>query len=89
MRILENKNNLTVLEDKEKSFLISYTTTIASYDYTTRELKLNVNYWDYSQSTLKHLKHFINNYTCYNYDSKKDFEISIENCSKIEFVENL
>lgn len=89
MKILENKNNMVILENGEQAYFISYETTIAKYDYITRNLQLNVNYWDYSQTTLKQLKHFINNYTCYNYETKKDFEYKIEEIENIKFVENI
>lgn len=89
MEILENKTNMVILENNNTFYLVSYKTTVASYNNITKQLNLNAIYWDYSQTTLKQVKYFINNYTCYYYESKKDFEISMENVNKLQYVENM
>lgn len=86
MKIIENKNNLVILENENTIYFISYQTTICEYDREKRILKLNANYWDYSQTTLKQLKYFINNYTCFNYETKKQFEKEIETNENIEEI---
>lgn len=86
MKIYENKNNMLIFSNENQTYFVSYQTTIASYNEETRKLKINVNYWDYSQTTLKQLKYFINNYTCFKYETKKEFEKEIENNDNIEQV---
>lgn len=74
MEILENEKNLTIIENEGQIVLFSYNSKIATFYKGTKSQWLGLtDKWDYSQTTLKHLKHFINNYTCYNYESKKDF----------------
>lgn len=74
MKMHENKNNMAILENEDERYLISYDTTICKFDCTTKKLYLNTFKWDYSQTTLKHLKHFINQYTDYEYINKQQFE---------------
>ena len=82
-RILESKNNLVIIREDEKTSLYSYKTWIATFNSETKELQLNNIYWDYSRTTLKQLKDFINYYTCYTYASKKDFTQYMEHCQEI------
>ena len=74
---LENKNQFVITyENEQQQTLIcfqSYKTLIAIYNQTTKELYINYPYWDYSKTTMKHLKIFINTYTIYGYDNKKQF----------------
>ena len=51
----------------------SYRSVIAIYNPITKKLFVNWNKWDYSKTTMKHLKMFINEYTCYRYDNKYQF----------------
>lgn len=52
--------------------LYSYETLIATYDVNTKELQLT-GYWDYSQTTLRHLRDFLGQYTKYPHNlSKKE-----------------
>lgn len=85
MKILENRNNIVIVENFENSTkkrtldLWSYNAHVASFinyiDKKSHVLKLNKNKWDYSQTTLKHLKHFINDYIEVNYyTTKREFE---------------
>jgi len=71
MKVLENKNNMTILENKEWTYFISYESVVAKV-CNTIELndKKHNNYglyltykWDYSQTTLKQLYNFIELYT--------------------------
>lgn len=88
MEILENKNNIIIIKNLEnsKKFILdlwSYKTHIASYikyiDQKSCVLKLNQKKWDYSQTTLKHLKHFINDFIEADYyTTKKEFEQKIK-----------
>lgn len=51
----------------------SYRSIIAIYNPETKTLLLNWHKWDYSKTTLKHLKLFINEWTCYRYENKQQF----------------
>ena len=78
---LENKNQFIIqyVTDDGHTILCfqSYTTLIAIYDYKTKEIAINWVMWDYSKTTSKHLKIFINRYTPYNYENKHQFEKEI------------
>lgn len=83
MEILENKNNLVIMEDEAELLqFFSYNKHIATYDKFNKKLYLGF-LWNYSQTTLKQLKNFINNYTCFYYDNKKQFELEIKNNKNI------
>lgn len=77
MEILENEKNMTIIQDTNKFYLFSYNSKIAIYS-DLKYLDIGKN-WNYSQTTLKHLKHFINTYTAYTYESKQQFQKLIEN----------
>ena len=54
----------------------SYKTLIAVFTTTPNhkhELIISWKNWDYSKTTLKHLKYFINRYTGFTYESKQQF----------------
>ena len=71
---LENKNQFVIYyKDSEKNYVCfqSYRTLIAIYSYN--KLYINWSYWDYSKTTSKHLKIFINEYTNFKYEDKKQF----------------
>lgn len=80
IKTLENKKNTCILSYDNIYQLENYKSTIAKYDIITQKLYLNTSklnnkiIWNYSQSTLKELKNFINNYTCYNYANFKEFK---------------
>lgn len=80
IKTLENKKNTCILNYDNLYQLINYNSTIAKYDQTTKKLYLNNSLlnnkiiWKYSQSTLKELKNFINNYTYFNYVNFQDFQ---------------
>lgn len=69
---LENKNQFVIYNDDAIVFQ-SYRTLIAMWSYKEQKLYINWNYWDYSKTTSKHLKIFINEYTKYTYDNKNQF----------------
>lgn len=84
MEVLENKNNLLISKIDNIIYFTSYKTTICKYNTITKKININAMFWDYSQTTLKQLKHFINNYTDFNYENKKQFEREIQNNINIE-----
>lgn len=84
MKIIENKNNLLISKVDDIIYFTSYKITICKYNTITKQLKINAIYWCYSQTTLKQLKHFINNYTTFEYQNKKQFENEILNNNNIE-----
>ena len=61
----------------------SYDTLIAVYDINTQELYISQDNWDYSKTTMKHLKDFINEMTCYTYETKQGFMKFIYHCDKV------
>ena len=76
---LANKNQFLIKYTNAKDIALtfwafqSYSTLIAMYNPNTKELLINWSMWDYSKTTLKHLKIFINEYTCYAYENKQQF----------------
>ncbi|MBO7731812.1 MAG: hypothetical protein J6S67_04650 [Methanobrevibacter sp.] len=72
---LHNKNQfvITFYNDGIIWAFQSYRSLIALYSPETKELYINQDKWDYSKTTLKHFKAFVNEYTCYNYETKLDF----------------
>lgn len=59
----------------------SYQTLIAILDGHT--LYINWQKWDYSKTTLKHLKMFVNEYTPYTYETKYQFLCEIRSNQNI------
>lgn len=86
MEILENEKNLTIIKNETYGnkvyYLFSYNCEIAFFNETAQRLAISQEFWDYSQTTLKHLKHFINNYTAFKYETKQQFKALIEEKSK-------
>lgn len=70
-------NQYVVIEGDKKVFQ-SYNTVIAIYDMFTQELLLNGSEWQYSKTTMKYFKDFVNYETKFIYESKKQFEKAIE-----------
>lgn len=81
MEILENEKNLTIIRENGFYYLFSYSSKIAIYNAETKALTIGKK-WDYSQTTLKHFKHFIDNFTAYNYETKQRFQKLIEDKQK-------
>ena len=76
---LEHQNQFIIEYSNEKNEILScfqsYKTLIAVYNRSTHELMINNYYWDYSKTTMKHLKIFINEYTIYEYKNKLQFTL--------------
>ena len=51
----------------------SYYSLICVYCPSTKEILINKSKFDYSKTTSKHFKIFINEWTSYNYESKQQF----------------
>lgn len=86
MEILENKNNMSIIRDNvENLVFFSYTSEVATYDKYNNKLYLT-DLWNYSQTTLKQLKYFINNYTSFKYENKKIFENEINKNNNIILI---
>ena len=64
---------------------ISYGTDIAYYNDNTGQLDVTED-WDYSSTTMKYFKQFIEDYTDHDYISAKDFREQLENNDKIELI---
>ena len=84
MKILENKNNITIIDDNDGTHeqfitLYSYNTIIATYEknHNCKGVLFLTSYYNYSKTTSKHLNYFINNY-CGNINKK-----NIENNTSI------
>lgn len=67
-----NQNHVVISKEDEVSFY-SYTTFIASYNRTENKLYLNSSKWDYSNTTRKYFKQFIEEFTPFGYLSKPKF----------------
>lgn len=82
MEILENEKNMTIIRENNFYFLFSYNCKIAIYNEKSQSLAISRQYWNYSQTTLKHFKHFMNTYTAYTYETKQQFQKLIEDNQK-------
>lgn len=95
MDILENKNNILIIKEKKQVFqdnlasdftiilkLYSYNTLVCYYDIENNNLILVKDIWRYSQTTNKHFKHFLDNYTNIIYKNRQDFIKAIEKAKK-------
>lgn len=83
---LENKNQFVITYCSNDNLYIcfqSYKTLIAIYDYSNNELYINWSMWDYSKTTMKHLKVFVNRYTTFKYENKSQFMKEITNNNSI------
>lgn len=89
MDILKNEKNETIIKDKRDEntfyYLFSYNCEIAIYCERSESLAISKEWWNYSQSTLKHFKNFVNNYTAYTYETKQQFQKLIEEKQKTDF----
>ena len=70
--------NQFILTDESKKVFQSYKTSICEWDFNTKTLVLNGDWWDYSNTTRKYFKKFINEETSLTYESKKQFLKEIE-----------
>lgn len=94
MKILENGKNFLIKEDNGILEFWSYTTKIASFRKGNKKkesiLKLNREKWDFSQTTLKQLKNFINKYVEDGYYvNHQDFEKRIHRNGNIFLVKEI
>ena len=83
---LANKNQFVIYYKSGSEELVafqSYSSLIAIYhkgNYPAKRpdiLEINWDKWDYSKTTLKHLKMFINGYTSFKYETKHQFACEI------------
>lgn len=87
MEILENGKNCLIMEENEVLTFFSYNSKIAVFNRKKSILKLNSKKWDFSQTTLKQLKRFINSYVEDGYYvNRKDFEKRIHKNGNIFLV---
>ena len=83
---LYNKNQFVIYyndneRDRHLVAFQSYNTLIAILE--GGKLFISWQYWDYSKTTLKHLKLFVNEYTPFTYESKHQFLNLIRSCERI------
>ena len=81
---LANKNQFAIYYNDGKRHLVafqSYDSLIAIVE--GENLYINWSYWDYSKTTLKHLKLFINTYTRFEYENKQQFLHFITSSDKV------
>lgn len=64
----------------------SYEATICKYYIFSNKLILNDNIWDYSNTTRKYFKQFIDEHTPFTYETKKQFEELIKSSDNIEVL---
>ena len=85
---LANKNQFVITYTKPNGFRVysfqSYDSLIAVYDTEDGKLYINWYKWDYSKTTMKHLKMFIEDWTIYNYVDKKSFNHFIATSPDVE-----
>jgi len=75
--------NQFIIRSTEGKTFQSYNSTICIY--TGDKLKLFSD-WDYSRTTLKYFKEFINDETCFTYEDKAQWEKEIKNNENIEVL---
>ncbi len=85
---IENLNgyvNQFIITDGFQIAFQSYKSLIATYDFTKKDfLQLNGDMWDYSVTTRRHFKSFINDYTPFTYECKAQWLKEIKTNDKIE-----
>jgi hypothetical protein len=86
--ITNNKGNVVknqfILTDYNKVVFQSYDSKVATFE--DGKLILNGATWDYSNTTRKYFKEFVNNYTPYIYENKAQWLKLIKECPLIEVV---
>ena len=63
--------NQFIIQDKKQKTFQSYKTRICRWNAEKETLILNANWWDYSNTTRKYFKKFINEETTMTYYDKK------------------
>ena len=85
---LANKNQFAIYyKDNDRRLVAfqSYDTLICWLE--GNKLYINYSMWDYSKTTSKHLKIFINEYTMFNYENRLQFAKEMANNDNIIFFE--
>lgn len=77
MEIVRNERNFTIIEHESNLYMFSYNSKIAIYSKAGASLTLGRK-WNYSQTTLKQLKLFMNELTCFKYETKQQVENDIK-----------
>jgi len=73
MKVRQMANNQYIIDVGNLVIFQSYTTMIACYDSGSGKLYLDP-YWEYSKTTMKYFKRFLEEETRIEYGTKKDFE---------------
>lgn len=86
---LENKNQFVITYRKPLHPFNVYSfqsndSLIAIYDVEEEKLYINWQKWDYSKTTMKHLKIFINDWTSFTYENKHQFARLVATNPKID-----
>lgn len=77
-----NPNHI-VIEDSDVAVFYSYESFICYFDKNEEMLHLNSDMWDYSNTTRKYFKKFINDFTNLTYDTKAKFLSLIDSSDNI------
>lgn len=87
--VLGHANQYSIKIDN-KIYFISYQTLIAYYDKNSCKLFLNGNWWDFSNTTRKHFKAWLNGLYVYNikYIDKKSFIKEVQENDAICYMED-
>lgn len=82
---LQNNQMIRVAKYDNDVFYIfySYNSLIAIYNACNYELAINTDKFDYSKTTMKWLKYFINNFTAHDYDSAMQFKKYVYQCDYV------
>ncbi len=86
---LANKNQFVITYSKDGELIKcfqSYKSLVAVYDVANKVLFVSWLYWDYSKTTLKHFKMFVNEYTSFTYETKQQFIKEIKNNNNIILI---
>lgn len=85
---LANKNQFVITYIRPNGSRVysfqSYDSLIAVYDTEDGKLYINWCKWDFSKTTMKHLKMFIEDWTIYHYVDKKTFNHFIATSPDVE-----
>ena len=83
LRIIPLANNQNIVissyEGQIYYLFFSYDSLIVIYNTHNYDIAINTNKWDYSKTTMRWLKTFINDYTARHYDNKQQFTYFIYN----------
>lgn len=92
VQLLGHKNQYVIIyQQPDNDYVISfysYDSLIAVYSNNDEELFINWDKWDYSITTLKHFKEFINKWTCFTYETKMQFIAKINHSESCIYLFN-